>query len=107
MRRKCYLDLILATVTLPLAAASLPTTAKPEEVGLSSERLGRIHEMIQRHIAAHDTAGAVTLVARRGKVVHFETHGVMDLESKKPMSKDAVFRLASSTKPIAATAVLM
>src|SRR6266550_3801668 len=86
MRRKRYLSLILATMTLPLAAASLPTTAKPEEVGLSSERLGRIHEMIMRHI---------------------EAHGVMDLESKKPMAKDAVFRLASSTKPIAATAVLM
>jgi CubicO group peptidase (beta-lactamase class C family) len=107
MPRKWYLSLILATVTLPLAAASLPTLTKPEEVGLSSERLGRIHEMIMRHIDAHDVAGAVTLVARRGKVVHFETHGVMDLESMKPMSKDAVFRLASSSKPIVATAVLM
>jgi CubicO group peptidase (beta-lactamase class C family) len=104
------LILILAAATLalslPLSAASLPT-AKPEEVGLSSERLQRIHEMIMRHIEAQDVSGAVTLVARRGRVVHFETHGLMDLETKKPMAKDAIFRLASSTKPITATAVLM
>lgn len=107
MPGKCRLSLIVAIVTLPLGAASLPTTARPEDVGLSSERLGRIHEMIQRHVDAHDVAGAVTLVARRGKIVHFETHGVMDLETKKSMPKDAVFRLASSSKPIVATAVLM
>ncbi len=96
---------VLACV-LPVAAASLPT-AKPEEVGISSERLGRIHEMLARHIAAHDISGAVTMVARRGKVVHFEAHGLMGIEANKPMTKDAIFRLASSSKPITATAILM
>lgn len=89
-----------------LAAASLPT-AKPEEVGLSAERLQRIHEMVMRHVEARDISGAVTLVARRGKVAHFEAHGLMDLERKRPMAKDALFRLASTSKPVTAAAVLI
>ncbi len=105
MRIRHRLIGVLACV-LPLAAASLPA-AKPEEVGMSSDRLERIHEMLVRHIAAHDISGAVTMVARRGQVVHFEAHGLMDIEAKKPMTKDALFRLASSSKPITATAILM
>ena len=97
---------ILPAIVLPLAAASLPT-AKPEEVGLSSQRLQRIHEMVMRHVEARDISGAVTLVARRGRVVHFEAHGLMDIEAKKPMTRDALFRLASSSKPITAAAILM
>jgi len=97
---------LVTAALLPLAAASLPT-AKPEDVGLSSERLTRIHEMIMRHVEAHDISGAVTIVARRGKIVHFEAHGLMDIESAKPMTKNALFRLASSSKPITATAILM
>ena len=96
---------VLACV-LPVAAASLPT-AKPEEVGMSSERLARIHEMVMRHIEAHDISGAVTMVARRGKLVHYEAHGLMDIEANKPMAKDAIFRLASSSKPVTAAAILM
>jgi CubicO group peptidase (beta-lactamase class C family) len=97
---------ILAFAVWPLAAASLPT-AKPEDVGLSSERLQRIHEMILRHIEAHDISGAVTIVARRGRVAHFEAHGLMDIASRRPMDKDALFRLASTTKPVTAAAVLI
>src|SRR6185436_19966698 len=86
--------LILMVVAIPLVAATLPN-AKPEEVGLSSERLQRIHQMIQRRIDAGDIAGAVTVVARNGRIAHLETHGLMDVETKKPMAKDAIFRLAS------------
>ena len=89
-----------------LCAASLPT-ATPEEMGLSTERLQRIHEAVMRRVEAGRLSGAVTLVARRGRVVHFEAHGLMDLDSKKPMARDTLFRLASSTKPITATAVLI
>lgn len=91
---------------MPCTAASLPT-AKPEEVGLSATRLERIHEAIQRHIDAGEISGAITLVARRGRIAHFEAHGVMDIESKKPMTRDAIVRLASMTKPVTAVAVLM
>ena len=81
--------------------------AKPEEVGLSSERLTRIHTAIQRHIDAGDISGAVTLVGRKGRLAHLEAQGVMDLASKKPMATDTIFHLASMTKPIAGVAILM
>jgi CubicO group peptidase (beta-lactamase class C family) len=89
-----------------LAAASIQTT-KPEEVGLSSERLQRIHQTVQRHIDGHDITGAVTLVARQGRIAHFEAHGLMDLESKKAMAKDGLFWIASMSKPITGVAILM
>jgi CubicO group peptidase (beta-lactamase class C family) len=76
-------------------------------VGISSERLQRIREMVMRKVESNELSGAVTIVARRGKVVHHEAHGVMDLESKKPMAKDTLFRLASSSKPVTAAAILM
>src|SRR5262249_39673401 len=78
--------LFLLLPAVPLIAAT-PPTAKPEEAGFSSERLQRIHQMLQRRIDAHDIAGAITLVARNGKIVHFETHGLMDIETSKPMAR--------------------
>lgn len=87
-------------------AADVPT-AKPEEVGMSSERLRRVHDAVQRHIDAGEISGAVTLVARRGRLVHYEAHGLMDIESKRPMEKDAIFRIASMSKPITGVAVMM
>ncbi len=89
-----------------VAGVGLPP-GKPEEVGLSSERLGRVREMVLRRVVAGEISGAVTMVARRGRLVHYEANGLMDLESNKPMRKDALFRLASTTKPVTAVAVLM
>jgi CubicO group peptidase (beta-lactamase class C family) len=74
---------------------------------MSSERLKRIEPLIQSHVAAKDFTGAVTLVARKGKVVHFEARGSLDFESNKPMRTDTLFRMASMTKPITAVAILM
>ena len=91
---------------LPLVAGSVPI-GKAEDVGLSTERLKRIGEAVQRHVVAGNVAGAVTLVARRGKVAHFEAHGVMDVDTKKPMARDNLFRLASMSKPITGVAVMM
>src|SRR5215831_14569172 len=98
--------LFLLLAALPLVAATLPN-AKPEEVGLSSERLQRVHQMLQRRVDAGDIAGAVTLVARNGRIAHLETHGLMDIETKKPMARDSIFRLASMTKPVTGVAILM
>jgi CubicO group peptidase (beta-lactamase class C family) len=103
--KRLALIALFATLALPLAAA-VPT-GKPEDAGFSSERLGRIKEAVQRHLDAGSLSGAVTLVARRGRIAHFEAHGLMDVESKKPMPKDGIFRLASMSKPITAVAVLM
>lgn len=98
--------ILLALTTLPIFAASLPV-AKPDDVGLSAERLKRIHTLIQSHIEAKDFSGAVTLVARKGKVVHLEAHGMADVEGNKPMRTDSLFWLASMTKPLTAVSILM
>ena len=95
----------LAVLTWSVTAA-VPTV-RPEEAGFSSERLRRVGELMQRRIEARDFSGAVTLVARQGRVVHHEAHGLMDLETKKPMQKDAIFRIMSMTKPVVGVAVLM
>ena len=98
--------LLIPFLAAPLAAADVPA-GKPEDVGMSSDRLRRIHEAIERHIDSGEISGAVTLVARRSRLVHFEAHGLMDIESKRPMQKDAIFRIASMSKPITGVAVMM
>ncbi|MGC4053470.1 MAG: serine hydrolase domain-containing protein [Paludibaculum sp.] len=99
--------LVSGAMLAAAAADGQVSTGKPEDVGMSTERLKRIHEAVQRHIDAGAISGAVTMVARRGKVVHVQAHGLMDLESKKPMTADAIFRIASMTKPITGVAVMM
>ncbi len=101
-----FIALVLGIVSLPCFGAVIPE-AKPESVGFSQERLGRIRETMQRHMDAHDIAGAVTLVARRGRVAHLEAHGSMDVEGKRAMEKNAIFRIWSMTKPVAGVAILM
>jgi CubicO group peptidase (beta-lactamase class C family) len=89
-----------------VAAQELPT-AKPETVGLSSERLERIGTKVQQTIDDKRIAGAVTLVARHGKVVYFKSQGALDREANKSMRNDAIFRICSMTKPITSLAVMM
>jgi CubicO group peptidase (beta-lactamase class C family) len=101
------LALIALSATLTAASPGVPPTSKPEEVGMSTERLQRIHEAVARHVEAKDVAGAVALVARRGKIVHFEAQGMADIDGRKLMMKDSIFRLASMSKPITAVAVMM
>src|SRR5882724_12423116 len=99
-----------AAMVAALAASGIgaaPALSKGEDVGMSSERLRRIHPMIQGHVDGKDFSGAVTLVARKGRVVHFEAHGMADVEAKKAMGKDTLFRLASMTKPVTAVSILM
>ncbi|MEZ5354418.1 MAG: serine hydrolase domain-containing protein [Bryobacteraceae bacterium] len=89
-----------------LFAAPLPKS-EPSGVGLSPDRLERINALMKRYIDQGEIAGAVTLVARRGRIAHFETHGVSDLASRTPMKHDHIFRLASMTKPVTSLAVMM
>jgi CubicO group peptidase (beta-lactamase class C family) len=103
--RRIVLGIML--VTAFLANSLFAQTAKPEEVGLSSERLKRIHDLIERRIEKQDISGAITLVARKGKVAHLEAQGLMDIETNKPITKDAIFRIASMTKPVVGVAILM
>ena len=108
MKRLVTLVTLLALVTFATGvwAQGLPT-AKPETVGLSSERLERVSRVLRGEIEAGKFPGAVALVARRGQVVYFESLGVLDPASGAPMGKDAIFRLYSMTKPFASVAAMM
>lgn len=81
--------------------------ADPESVGMSAERLQRIDAFTQRYIDNEMVAGTVTLVARQGKVVHFNAQGMKDVERNQVMTTDTIFRMASMTKPIASVALMM
>jgi CubicO group peptidase (beta-lactamase class C family) len=98
-----------AVFALPIVSASAGSVprATPEDVGLSRERLERIGEAMNRHIEAGDVAGVVTLLARRGRIAHFEAYGVMNVETREPMRTDAIFGLASMSKPVTGVAVMM
>ena len=87
-------------------AQGLPT-AKPESVGMSSERLGRIKTVLQREVDAERMPGAVIMIARKGKLVYSEAIGFQDKAAGKPMPKDAIFRIYSMTKPLASVAAMM
>ena len=87
-------------------AADLPSAA-PEEAGFSAARLARIAPVIQGEIDKGQYPGAVMLVARKGKVVYFESVGQLDPTSGKPMPKDAIFRLYSMTKAYTSVAAMM
>jgi CubicO group peptidase (beta-lactamase class C family) len=103
------LSLTLTSLSLPALAKDDPgiPTTKPERVGMSSERLERIAPAMQEYIDAGLVPGTVTMIARKGKVVHFEAQGYMDAENEVPMRKDAIFRIASMTKPMASVALMM
>ncbi len=96
---------ILSVPLLAQAADPLPR-AKPEEVGMSSERLALIGKTVNAEIARDQLPGAVLLIARRGKLVYFETFGYLDKAAGTPMPPDAIFNIASMTKPMTAVAAL-
>lgn len=110
----CLRTLLLLIVGLSVIARAqaesvLPglPMSKPESVGMSKERLDRIAPAMQGYIDQKLVPGTVTLVARHGKVVHFEAQGFMDVDKQIPMRKDALFRIASMTKPITSVALMM
>lgn len=106
MKRRCLLFVIVLTVGVAVLVMgqALPETA-PGDVGLSAERLERIDNLMKSAIEKKELAGTVSLVVRHGKVAYFKSHGMMD--ENKPMRNDALFRIASMTKAITTTAVMM
>ena len=82
-------------------------TARPESVGMSSERLARLSAKLRADIDAKQIPGAVLLVARQGKVVQYEALGKLDAASDVPMTKDGIFRIYSMTKPITSVVAMM
>ncbi len=81
--------------------------ATPEDTGMSSSHLRNVSRVVQSYIDDRKLPGAISMVARRGKVIHFETYGNMDDEHSKPMRPDTIFRFYSMTKPIASVGLMM
>ena len=108
MKARILLLAALFTISTAVAAfaQSLPS-AKPEQVGLSSERLQRLLDVIKADVEKRIIPGAVVLVARHGKVAFFETAGTRDPATKVPMTKDTIFRIYSMSKPITSVAAMV
>lgn len=102
-----FLPLLLCLCAGVTFAQDIPWADNAEEVGMSTKRLARINTVMQRHIEAGTIQGAVTAVARRGKLVHLETHGLMSVPKNKPMQEDSLFIMMSSTKPVLGVAAMM
>ncbi|MDM4767811.1 serine hydrolase domain-containing protein [Pelomonas sp. SE-A7] len=97
--------LLLALGSTAWAADPLPR-AKPEAVGMSSERLAQIGTVLQAEIAKERMPGAVLAIARKGKLVHYQAYGYLDKAAGLPMPRDAIFSIASMTKPLVGAGVL-
>ena len=83
------------------------TVVKPETVGFSSDRLERLHALMQQAVDQKQIAGIVTILARHGKVVDYRTYGQSDVASGKPIARDAIFRDFSMTKPVTGVAMMI
>ena len=104
--RAAFLVLVWCLLLSTAAAAQSLPSAKPEEVGLSSERLGEL-TALKADIEKGVIPGAIVLVARHGKIAMFETLGMLNPEAKAPMTRDAIFRIYSMSKPITSVAAMI
>src|SRR5437667_786703 len=108
MKRKiALLAALLWLSPVALVHAQTLSSVKPEQVGLSSERLGRIVTTLRNDSQKGQIPGAILLVARQGRIALFESVGVLDPQSKAPMTKDAIFRIYSMSKPITSVAAMI
>jgi len=106
LARSFACSLVLALVVGVAGAADL-SAARPESVGMSSQRLARLTAEMKALSDNGQLSGVVTMVAKDGKVVHFEASGKRDVASGAPMKKDTIFRIYSMTKPITGVAMMM
>lgn len=100
------IGLLVLALASPVAGRGL-SVVKPEEAGVSSEKVEALASFMQGLVEDGKIVGGVTMMARHGKVVHLRAVGVANREQRTPMATDAVFRIASMTKPITSVAVLM
>jgi CubicO group peptidase (beta-lactamase class C family) len=109
MRRRYSLLIIFSLLFFFITSTTWAelSTAKPEDVGLSSERLNRLGGSLKAHIEKGVMPGSVALVARKGKIAYFEGFGMRDLEASSPMQKDTIFEIHSMTKPIVSVGIMI
>jgi CubicO group peptidase (beta-lactamase class C family) len=110
-RAAAVLLLTVGVATCAAQQAARPavdmTPVKPESVGFSTERLERLHTLMQDAVDHQQVAGVVTILARHGKIVDYRAYGMRDIESKTAMTKDTIFRDYSMTKPVTAVAMML
>ena len=106
----------LAVIAMALSLSACQThdnatggerTSSPENVGLSTERLQRLTQRMQEGVAKGEYPGAVLIIGRHGKIAYTQTFGLLNPETQAPMREDAIFRIASMTKPFASLAIMM
>ena len=107
VRRLLCAALITACWAGVALAQELAVVANPEQLGFSADRLKRITQAYQGYVDHGELPGAVMVIARNGKIAYAEAIGFQDREKKISMEKDAIFRLASMTKPIISVAAMM
>ena len=108
MRKTALLaGITLALLTGPAGAQAPLPSARPEQVGLSTERLGQLGQVLRQEIAKGKIPGAVALVARKGRIAYYEAFGARDPATRAPMTRDAIFRIYSMTKPVTSVAIMM
>ena len=93
-----------ATAHSPVPPSSIPDITA---LGVSRDRIAKIDDILSAQIAKKQWPGSVTLIARRGEIVHFSAHGALDGKGDRPMQKDSIFRIFSMTKPIVSVATMM
>lgn len=97
----------LVLSTAESAVAAEPGLVEANRVGMSAERLARIQPFMKQYIDSGELAGIVTLVARNGKIVHFEKTGKLNIETGEEIELDSLFRIYSMTKPVVSVALMM
>ena len=105
-RRSFFGALLLVLLAGHVAAADL-AMAKPESVGMSSQRLAKLTAGMKQLVDSKQLSGVVTMVAKNGRIVHYEVTGERDVDSGAPMQKDTIFRIYSMSKPITGVAMMM
>lgn len=100
-------SLFVATIQVNEMKQTEIPTASPAEVGLSAEKLGKVDAAMEELVAQKQIPGGIVMIARHGKIAHFGTYGMRDIENQTPMEKDTIFRIYSMTKSIATAAALM
>ena len=96
----------LLVLSVNVSAAEL-AVGLPQSQGMSPTRLARIHDLMQTEVTENRVPGAVVLVARKGKIVYADAVGFQDKPSTKPMTRDAIFRAYSMTKPMVSVLTMM
>jgi CubicO group peptidase (beta-lactamase class C family) len=105
--RKLWIGLLGSLLAAVALCQSLPVVKRPEDLGISTQRLERVRRQMQADVESARIPGAVLLIARHGKIAQLDAVGFQERKSQTPMKTDSIFRIASMTKPITSVAIMI